>query len=88
MRLEPGSAPSAFPPLAPGLPLVGSLPSVSRLGMLRFLEQQWAALGDVFRLQLGNRSFVIVVHPDGVERILASGRENYVKGPTYDEMGC
>jgi cytochrome P450 len=35
------------------------------------------------RLPFGRR-LVLVAHPDGVERVLRSGRKNYVKGSVYD----
>lgn len=75
-----------LPPLAKGLPLLGSVTELSRHGMINFLTQEWKRLGDVFRVQLGPRTLVAVADPVGVERILASHRENYVKGKTYDGM--
>ena len=81
---SPSAAP--LPPLVPGLPLVGSLPELSRLGMLEFIERHWPTLGDVFRARVGPRTLVVVVHPDGVERVLASNKENYIKGATYDSI--
>jgi cytochrome P450 len=83
---SPSPAAVPLPPLARGFPLVGNLPQVARLGMLPVALRAWRERGDTFRLQLGGRSFVVVVHPDAVERVLASGRENYVKGRTYDSM--
>ncbi|HSP81983.1 MAG TPA: cytochrome P450, partial [Myxococcaceae bacterium] len=86
MQTAAPSSVASRPPLVAGLPLVGSLPEMSRLGMLEFIERQWHVLGDVFRVKAGPRNMVVVAHPDGVERILASNRENYVKGPTYDSL--
>jgi len=75
-----------LPPLARGLPLVGSVPQLTREGMLRFVESEWHRLGDIFRISLFNKTLVIVGHPAGVERILSSHRENYIKGKTYDAI--
>jgi cytochrome P450 len=82
--LSPSTSP--LPPLAPGLPLVGSLPEVSRIGLLEFIERHWQTLGDVFRVKVGPQTMVVVVHPDGVERVLAVNKDNYVKGRTYDSI--
>jgi cytochrome P450 len=74
------------PPLAKGMPFIGSAGEVARAGMLRFLLDQWRALGDVFRVKLGPRVMVVVAHPDGVAHVLATHQKNYVKGRTYDSM--
>ncbi len=68
------------------LPLVGDTFEVGRRGMLPFLEDRWRREGDVFRLHVGPRRMVVVVHPDGVEHVLARHRDRYVKGRTYDSM--
>lgn len=67
-------------------PVVGNLPEIAHRGMLEFLQREWRKHGDVFRLRLGPRNVLVVAHPDGVERVLGSGRENYVKGSTYDAV--
>jgi cytochrome P450 len=69
-----------------GLPFIGNVTEIAREGMLGFIEREWRRHGDIFRIRAGGRSMVIVAHPDGIERVLASNRENYVKGPTYDSM--
>lgn len=66
--------------------MLGSLGEVTRRGLLPVIEEQWRRLGDTFRIRVGPRNMVAVIHPDGVERVLGSGRENYVKGRTYDQM--
>jgi cytochrome P450 len=70
-------------PQVKGWPLIGNLPAVRKLGLLRFLEQSWREQGDVFSFDGGVR-MVVVAHPDGIERIFASNRQNYVKGSQYD----
>ena len=85
-RAVAATASAPLPPLVPGLPLLGSVGEIARRGMLPFLEQKWHELGDTFRIRVGSRTMMAVVHPDGVEHVLAGRRENYVKGRTYDEM--
>ncbi len=63
-------------------PLVGNV-GVLR-GMLPFLEAQWALHGDVFRIRAGHLNAVVVGHPDQLQRVLVSHRQNYVKGSVYD----
>lgn len=71
-------------PKALALPGVGSLPLLMALGPLEFYRRMWKQHGDVFRVNLGARNAVIVAHPDGIEHVLGSGRENYVKAEAYD----
>jgi cytochrome P450 len=54
--------------------------------MIPFLLDQWRAHGDIFRMKLGPRTMVVVAHPDGVAHVLATRRDNYLKGRTYDAM--
>ena len=68
-----------------GLPLLGSIgPFLGRdlLQPFRELVTEYGPLYQV-RLPFGHR-LVMVAHPDGVERVLRSGHENYVKGSVYD----
>ena len=58
-------------PLAPGFPIVGSIPHVMREGPLNFYLRQWRALGDVFRIGLGKKQMLVLAHPEGIERVLA-----------------
>lgn len=73
-------------PKAMGLPGVGSVPLMMALGPLEFYRRMWRQHGDVFRVDMGGRSAVLVVHPDGIERVLGSNRENYVKAEAYDNI--
>lgn len=54
--------------------------------MLRTFERLADRYGPVFGVQLplGLGVAVMVAHPDAVERVLRSNRENYVKGSAYD----
>jgi cytochrome P450 len=73
-------------PKAMGLPGVGSVPLMMALGPLEFYRRMWRQHGDVFRVDMGGRSAVLVAHPDGIERVLGSNRENYVKAEAYDNI--
>lgn len=69
-----------------GVPLLGVLPAVLRRGFIPVMEEAWRAHGDVFALQVGRTRVVVVAHPDGVERVLRSNRDNYFKGAVYDNL--
>jgi cytochrome P450 len=71
-------------PRAMTFPVFGSLPAMMTLGPLEFYRREWRAKGDVIRVNFGARQGLIVVHPDAIERVLGSHRENYVKGSAYD----
>lgn len=80
-RLHEG--PRRRAPSPRGWPVVGHLPALRQNGMLPFLADCWRQHGDVFRVDMGVRALVLA-HPDAIERVLASHRDNYVKGSTYD----
>lgn len=82
-RARSHKEPAQEAPQPRGWPLVGNLPEVRKKGIVRFLEESWREHGDVFRVSMGMDTLV-VAHPDGLERVLASHRQNYIKGSTYD----
>jgi len=53
---------------------------------LGYFQQLWKPHGDTFAVKVGNRRLVAVIHPRDVEKVLVNGRDNYVKGRTYDGM--
>ncbi|MGB5611535.1 MAG: cytochrome P450, partial [Sedimenticolaceae bacterium] len=67
------------------MPLVGTIGSFLGKDLLRPFSRLVADHGPLFEvpLPLGHR-LVMVAHPDAVEHVLRSGRENYVKGSVYD----
>lgn len=65
-------------------PVVGHGLSVLRHGIFPVLERSWRRHGDMFRLDLGPKRIVVIVHPDEVERVLISDRDSYYKGASYD----
>lgn len=50
------------------------------------MEAQWALHGDVFRMRLGNMPAVAVVHPDLLQYVLLTKRENFIKGSVLDSV--
>jgi cytochrome P450 len=63
--------------------VVGNILDARKHGVLPFLEDNWRRYGDVFRVRMGFNALV-VAHPDGIERVLASHSDNYIKGSSYD----
>jgi cytochrome P450 len=73
-------------PSLPALPIVGSLPLFSLSGPIEVYTRAWRRHGDAFRVQLGPRRALVVIHPDAVAQVLVTERENYVKGDTYKHL--
>lgn len=82
MRASPGVRTLPGPR---GKPLVGTVGPFLTSDLLKPFTQLIARYGPLFqvRLPLGHR-LVMIAHPDAVEHVLRSGRENYVKGSVYD----
>ncbi len=68
-----------------GKPLLGTVGPFLGKDLLRPFRDLVAAYGPLFqvRLPFGHR-LVMVAHPEAVEHVLRSGRDNYVKGSVYD----
>jgi cytochrome P450 len=68
-----------------GLPLIGHVTPFIRHGILGAFDSLAKRYGPCYRLPLtfGNTA-VMLAHPDGVERVLRSNRDNYIKGAVYD----
>jgi len=77
MTIAPRSAGEAPGPRA--LPRVGNLPSFLR-DKLGFLSRCAAKYGDVVRLEIGARTY-LVTNPDDVRHVLLSNVDNYAKSP-------
>ena len=71
-------------PVAKGVPILGQIPALRKKGFMRVIFDEWYRHGDVFRIKLGPQPALVVAHPDGLERVLASHLTNYPKGVTYD----
>lgn len=61
----------------PGLPLVGHAPAFLR-DKLGFLTRCAAEYGDVVRLRIGGRTYLIT-SPDDIKHVLVSSSDNYEK---------
>lgn len=73
-----------FAPGPRSWPVIGNVGALR--GLLPFLEQQWAEHGDVFRIRLPGTSAIAVVHPDLMQHVLLTKRENFVKGSVLDSV--
>ncbi|TKC95229.1 cytochrome P450 [Polyangium fumosum] len=71
---------------APGPHLLQFLNGVRTLGFLDFVGKQWREHGDVFQVRIGRRTLVFAMHPDVVERVSVSHRQNYEKLGSYDSV--
>ena len=69
---------TARPPRVVGSPLIGSTRDFTR-DPIAFVMRA-AAEGDVVEFRLGNRTFYLVNHPDGVKHVLQDNNQNYDKG--------
>jgi len=68
-------------------PVVGNgLQVLFHGGLFPVLEHAWQRYGDTFRVDLGPKRLVAIVHPDDLERVLLSERECFYKGEAYDQF--
>jgi cytochrome P450 len=74
---------AAEPPRPPGSPLLGHIPQW-RKDPLKLVTEA-ARLGDVVRLQLPGRTFLLN-HPKHVKHVLQDNHTNYVKGWVFDRI--
>lgn len=66
-----------------GWPILGALPEL-RKNPLEFLVRTAEDYGDVVYLgSAGSRRFLLVRHPDDIERVLKTHHHNYVKGANF-----
>jgi cytochrome P450 len=70
----------------PGPGLLAFIQGIRSLGFLEFVGQQWREHGDVFQVRAGLRTLVFAMHPDAVERLNVSHRQNYDKLKSYDPV--
>src|SRR3954465_13357508 len=83
------SSPAGQVPLPPGprgYPLLGSIPTIARIGMPELLRQSRERYGDVVRVKVAGRTMILLAPPDHVRHVLNDRRDNYFKGPTYDSF--
>jgi len=73
-------------PKSSGLPLIGSVPGLLQKQMGFFVDA-WKEHGDIYELDLGLISAVIVNHPDYAQHVLRDNWRNYGKGgEMYDSI--
>lgn len=70
----------------PGPSALSFLVGVRRFGFLDYVGKLWKEHGDVFAVRLGPRTLVFAMHPDAVEHISVSHRQNYDKLRSYDAV--
>lgn len=70
----------------PGPSTVQFVLGVRSVGFLDYVGKLWREYGDVFRVKLGRTNRVFVMHPDAVERVTVSNRQNYDKLRSYDPV--
>jgi cytochrome P450 len=65
-------------------PVVGNGLSVLRHGIFPVMQRGWHQYGDTFRVDIGPKRMVVIIHPDDAEKVLISDRDSFYKGPSYD----
>ncbi|MCX4244705.1 cytochrome P450 [Paraliomyxa miuraensis] len=76
----------AILPRSPGRPVVGQLFEVMKRGMFPVAREHWLEHGDAFAFSVGSKEIAAFVHPDAVEAMLVTGREDFIKGSGYDQI--
>ncbi|MEZ4411059.1 MAG: cytochrome P450 [Polyangiales bacterium] len=74
-------------PLAPGLPLVGSLAPMLR-DPIHFLVDAYRARGPVFRLEVMGRRFVVIAGTEANQFMVRHEREHLQNGPIFGGFGA
>src|SRR5262245_51625227 len=69
---------------APGPGLWRFIRGVRSQGFLGFVGDLWREYGDVFQVNIGPRTLLFAMHPDAVERVNVSRRQNHDKLKSYD----
>lgn len=72
-------------PGPPGTAVVGNLPDVWRRGPLEPFVDGWRRYGDVVRFRMGPEVLHLLAHPDHVEYVLASHRDNFLRGTIFEQ---
>lgn len=68
----------------PGPGLLRFLHGARTRGFLAYVGELWREHGDVFQVKIGPRRLIFAIHPDAVERLSVSHRQNYDKRASYD----
>lgn len=57
-----------------------------RKGMLGFFEDAWRSYGDLARIQVGPSTMITIIHPDHVQHVAVTHRDQYDKRASYDSV--
>lgn len=74
------------PPRRKGLPILGDLLELRRLGTIPMLHQACMELGDFFVVRNGVKDVYVVANPEYAEYVLQQNAKNYVKSTSYRRM--
>ena len=69
-----------------GMPVLGSLPAMRRLGPLDFNVGLWREFGDVVACRMGPLRQVTLADPEHIQYVLARQPERYVKGLSHARL--
>lgn len=69
-----------------GMPVLGSLPAMRKLGVLDFNVGLWREFGDAFVCRMGPLRQVTLVDPDDVQHVLARQPDRFVKGLSHAKL--
>lgn len=71
---------------APGPKALQFLRGARAQGFLAHVGDLWRTYGDVFEVRLGPRRLMFAMHPDAVEQVNVTRRQNYDKLKSYDSV--
>lgn len=74
------------PPGPKGLPVIGNLRRMQKLGTLKFYEDVWKDYGDASCVDMGPMSIYQFVRPEHIQYILVKGKDKYIKGFSHDKL--
>jgi cytochrome P450 len=76
--------PAPYPPSVKGFPIIGAIPQLLR-EQVDFLENARAQYSDIYTLNLGATSMVMLNHPEHAQHVMVDHARNYSKGgPIWD----
>lgn len=77
------AVPTAAVPILKGRPLIGHLPEFRR-DPLALLETGWRQAGEVYALNVGPRTLIVVSHPDLAQTMLVDGKHLFQRTRTFN----
>lgn len=70
----------------PGPGMLPFITGVRRHGFLQVVGELWREHGDVFQVRAPGRTLIFAIHPDAVEHVNVSHRQNYAKLGSYEPV--